>query len=381
MDKKKDSVNNNNIKIKEKEKVKEKGNKINAEKVKEIETDKKIPEVENDNLNPNSSGKEKEKRSFRKDSKGISKRLVSLFYLEKKIDSWKIAYDFNSIFDIQALHFFTNFWTKLKNTRKHYLLVFLLSLTNKNIIELNKNNDFKKFLDMIDKESNNPKMGLDRNFVSNILSILYNKLSIIMKNDKKEKEYKPFNYNFSKIKNADFKILCNSPIYKYTNHERRDEIKISSNIKWKKDHQLPSVNETLKNINMEQKNKFLRRKSIFEPTSIKETGMKEAPSFLRSRHNFAGKNTFVNKSISIPKISGSMLASNQPKKLVILKENEVKKLKEEEKLRQLELKEEKKRKRQSKRSSSRKRKSKNRTDNGQSDVSNSDIDYKSNKEE
>jgi len=111
--------------------------------------------------------------------------------------------------------------------------------------------------------------------------------------------------------------------------------------------------------------------------------MKEAPSFLRSRHNFAGKNTFVNKSISIPKISGSMLASNQPKKLVILKENEVKKLKEEEKLRQLELKEEKKRKRQSKRSSSRKRKSKNKTDNEHqhSDVSNSDIDYKSNKEE
>jgi len=55
---------------------------------------------------------------------------------------------------------------------------------------------------MIDKESNNPKMGLDRIFISNILSILYNKLSIIMKNDKKEIGYKPINYNFSKIKNT-----------------------------------------------------------------------------------------------------------------------------------------------------------------------------------
>jgi len=60
----------------------------------------------------------------------------------------------------------------------------------------------------------------------------------------------------------------------------------------------------------------------------------------------------VNKSISIPKSTGSMLATNQTKKLVLLEEKEVENLKKEEKLRQEQEEEEKRKKRYKRRNSS-----------------------------
>ncbi|OUM56176.1 hypothetical protein PIROE2DRAFT_19338 [Piromyces sp. E2] len=176
-----------------------KGKDKRKEKEKEKEKNSNNGEIEN---NPDKTGK----RSFRKDSKGISRRLVNLFYAEIKVNSWQMSTDFNHKFDSKALSFISYYWKKLKISRKNYILVLLLTLTNKRIAELNKNSEFKKFLEAIENESNNPKMGLDKKLVSTVLSILYNKLVTIQKNDEeideKMRNYKPIQYDITKIKNA-----------------------------------------------------------------------------------------------------------------------------------------------------------------------------------
>jgi len=108
---------------------------------------------------------------------------------------------------------------------------------------------------------------------------------------------------------------------------------------------------------------FMRPRNIFEPVVTREN-QKDTPSFLRSRHNFAGKNTFVNKSISIPRIEKSMLASNRDNKLVLLEQQDVEKLKMEEKLRQ---EEEERRLKESREEEKKKKKLKRKKSTSQSD--------------
>ncbi|ORX75157.1 hypothetical protein BCR32DRAFT_272072, partial [Anaeromyces robustus] len=290
-----------------------------------------------------------EKKSFRQESKGISKRLVNLFYMEKKINSWQIALDFNRIFDIKALKFISYYWRKLQITRKYYFITFLLALTNKNIIELNKNNDFNKLLEIIEKDCTIPNIGLDKKYIKSILSILYSKLSINeQKNDKEEYNMKDvIKLYLSKLEKTEKKYKYDSPLFVYINHNKKDDIRKIGKIKWKQNERLPTEKERiekyrkLKYIKNKSIDDFLKRKNIFEPVE------KEKHSFLRSRHNFS-----VNKSISVPKSSGSMLATNQTKKLVLLEEKELEDLKKEEKLRQEQEEEEKRKRRYKKRNSS-----------------------------
>jgi len=137
---------------------------------------------------------------------------------------------------------------------------------------------------------------------------------------------------------------------------------------------------------------FMKPKSIFEPVR-KETNTKDTPSFLRSRHNFSGKDTYVNKSISIPKIEKSMLATNRDKKLVFLEQQEIEKLKKEEKMRLKELREEEKKKKEkrkrsnsqsdsgsTKRKRRRKRKNKNNNENPENNEKDNENDNDKNNE-
>ncbi|ORX43605.1 hypothetical protein BCR36DRAFT_415457 [Piromyces finnis] len=300
------------------------------------------------------------KRSFRKDAKNISKRLVNLFYTECKVDSWQMSTDFNHKFDSRALSFISYHFNKLKISRKNYIIILLLTLSKKRISELNKNAEFRKFLDKIENESKNPKMGLDKCLISTVLFILYNKMISIQKNNEIEerlKNYKPIPYNISKFKNAVLKYKCNSPLYTYINHKKEDEIRIPNKIKWKSNQVIPSKMERMNNYkklnyfkNIDKNlDEFMKPKSIFEPVLMKEIITKDTPSFLRSRNNFAGVDTFVNKSISIPRIEKSMLTTNRDKKLVMLEHQEIKKLEREEKMRLQELKEEEKKKKKLKR--------------------------------
>jgi len=136
----------------------------------------------------------------------------------------------------------------------------------------------------------------------------------------------------------------------------------------------------------------MKPKSIFEPVR-KETNTKDTPSFLRSRHNFSGKDTYVNKSISIPKIEKSMLATNRDKKLVFLEQQEIEKLKKEEKMRLKELREEEKKKKEkrkrsnsqsdsgsTKRKRRRKRKNKNNNENPENNEKDNENDNDKNNE-
>jgi len=43
------------------------------------------------------------------------------------------------------------------------------------------------------------------------------------------------------------KYKCNSPLFIYVNHKKRDEIKIPGKIKWKSNQVLPSENERMNN--------------------------------------------------------------------------------------------------------------------------------------
>jgi len=132
-------------KEKEKKEVEDKKNrKIEKIKEKKNENENKVIEKENTTTMEKGKDKETEKRSFRKESKGISKRIVNLFYLEKEVNSWNIASDFNQIFDLRALQFVSYYWTRLHSSRKYYIIVLLLALTTRNIIKLNEKHDFKK---------------------------------------------------------------------------------------------------------------------------------------------------------------------------------------------------------------------------------------------
>lgn len=106
-------------------------------------------------------------------------------------------------------------------------------------------------------------------------------------------------------------------------HKKEDELNFKRNIKWK-NNDIPTENERMQRYREMNICKLPGEINVTKKTIFKSTVVRETPLFLRSRHNFRN----LSRTISIPKSSKSLLASNQyqPRRDIYLPEEEIKKI-------------------------------------------------------